>query len=61
MSKTDTQIVSFRLPTRLVAALDKIVKKRSPEIKDRTQYVEIKLTEAVARDDNDSETCQSNA
>jgi len=51
----DSITVSFRLPKRLVAALDKIVKKRSPIIKDRTQYVEIKLTEAVKEDEKSND------
>ena len=55
MPKSDTIIVAFRLPAQLVAALDKIVKKRSPEIKDRTQYVEIKLTEAVKQDEKSND------
>ena len=51
MGKSDTITVSFRLPARLIAALDKIVKKRSPEIRDRTQLVEIELTKVVNADE----------
>ena len=51
MPKSDTITVSFRLPARLVAALDKIVKKRSPEIRDRTQLVELELTRVVNADE----------
>ena len=50
MAKSETQTVSFRLPTRLITALDRIVKKRSPAIKDRTQLVEIELTKVVNAD-----------
>jgi metal-responsive CopG/Arc/MetJ family transcriptional regulator len=43
--------VSFRLPKKLIASLDRAVKKNSPAIRNRTQYVEIKLTEAIKEDE----------
>jgi len=50
MPNPDTITVSFRLPKKLIAALDRLVKKRSPAIRDRTQLVEVELTKAVEAD-----------
>ncbi len=54
-TKEIVQTVSFRLPVRLIVALDKIVKKRSPAIKDRTQLVEVELTNVVKSEDKSYE------
>jgi metal-responsive CopG/Arc/MetJ family transcriptional regulator len=47
MSNPEYTTVSFRLPAQLVAALDKIVIERKPEIRDRTQLISIVLTKYV--------------
>jgi len=55
MPNPETITVSFRLPKRLIAALDKIVKKRSPVIRDRTQLVETELSRVVKEDEKSND------
>lgn len=48
-SQSDNQTVSMRLPRILVEQIDDLVERETPDLRDRTQAVEIALTEFLQR------------
>ena len=52
MPKTEHITVSIRLPRSLVERADKRIKELRPKVRDRTQLIEVALTDYLERKDD---------